>query len=342
MLSAADRELRKGRITSSTAAAVLGLSTWMSPLAAWVEIVSGTADEDDEDEDEKKESSGGDAEDEEIRAEHERGHFLEPALCDWARHRLAAEVGCDLELVRPPTIVHPHESWAADSVDGLLVRRLDSGGTARFATVEAKSVAGGLDAWGEAGTAQVPPYVEIQARWHAWAYDVPVTYVPMLGPRLSLALYVVPRNADIEEALVETTHDWWHWHVEGGRQPEATGADEAVLRRLFPRHREKSLIRDDPALALLCRQDVELRESLAAAKESRKAVRAEIMDRLRDAEGAKGDGYSISWRTGKPKASVDWQAVARELGASDELIERHTRSRTNRILRTSWSPKEDA
>ena len=331
MLSHADRELRRGRITSSTAAAALGLSSWMSPLAAWVEIVEphdeGTEIEDDE------------QEDEEMLAHHERGHFLEPALMEWAVHRLqrAGFVGADLGLRRPPTTISETLSWAADSVDGIV---FDERGD--VAALEAKTVAGGLQQWGEPETDQVPAYVSIQCRWHMIMHDLPVCYVPMLGPRLALSLYVVRRDAAIESALVDTLGAWHHVHVVGGVQPAATGADERVLKRLFPRQRAGELP-DDLAIAMLVRQDVELRERLKADGEARSSVRAEIMDRLRDAEGCRGDGYSVTWKAGKDRTSIDHRALVEALAPGPELVEAHTRVRPGaRILRTTWNPKEDA
>jgi predicted phage-related endonuclease len=325
MLTHADRELRKGRITSSTAAAALGLSSWMSPLEAWAEIV--------EPHDEGTEADDDEQEDEEMIAHHERGHFLEPALLEWCTHKVRQESGGDLFLVQPRTMVHPTIGWIADSCDGLLFL---SDGDRPFAAMEAKSVAGGLAAWGEPETSEVPAYVEIQARWHCLAHDVPVCWIPMLGPRLQLTRYVVRRDAAIEDALVDTLGAWHEVHVIGGVQPAATGADERVLKRLFPRQRAGELP-DDPAIAMLVRQDVELRERLKADGEARSSVRAEIMDRLRDAEGCRGDGYSVTWKAGKDRTSIDYRALVEAFAPDPELVEAHTRVRPGaRILRTTW------
>jgi predicted phage-related endonuclease len=333
MLSHADRELRKGRITSSTAAAALGLSSWMSPLEAWAEIVDPYDEGTDVDDDEQ--------EDEEMLAHHERGHFLEPALMEWAKHRVQSAMHVDLDVVRPRTRVHRQHEWIADSADGLLEIR-DQELDATVAALEAKTIAGGLSQWGEPETDQVPAYVSIQCRWHMLVHDVPVCYVPMLGPRLALSLYVVRRDAAIEEALVDTLGAWHEVHVIGGVQPAATGADEKVLKRLFPRQRAGELP-DDPAIAMLVRQDVELRQRLKVDGEARSAVRAEIMDRLRDAEGCRGDGYSVTWKAGKDRTSIDYRALVEALAPGHELVEAHTRVRPGaRVLRTTWNPKEDA
>jgi hypothetical protein len=56
-----------------------------------------------------------------------------------------------------------------------------------------------------------------------------------------------------------------------------------------------------------------------------------------DAAELEGPGFLIRWRNARPTLETDWQAVAREVGATPELISKFTTVKTGpRTFRPLW------
>lgn len=160
------------RITASKVAAILGLSPWESPRSTWHRM-------------------HGDLPREESNTVQQRGHFLEPAILAWwlAQHPEVLSV-----MEQQPTYLLG--DWAAATPDAAALNPDED----EWVLVEAKSSAYD-DEWGTPGTDQIPAYYLTQVIWQMHVSGIHRCYVPMIGPRLKFAEYVVdyePYASDAE------------------------------------------------------------------------------------------------------------------------------------------------
>jgi putative phage-type endonuclease len=201
-------EERRTGLGGTDAAAVLGVSPWVSPLDVYNEKVHGITTE---------------TTDPEQLARMAWGLTVEPAL--HARYR---EVSGRTRLRRVSahsrTMRHPKLPWVIGHPDAL-----DSEVVVDYKWNER------AQGWGEPGTDEVPPHYKLQI-WH---------YMLLTGRRLGVlyasvggrppAEWLVPWVPEIP-LLGEEEGDWWREHVLAGVPPDPTGAeaDAHALRRMYP------------------------------------------------------------------------------------------------------------
>lgn len=172
MLSPEAKQARIGKITSSVAAACLGLSSRMSPLAAWLSI-RGEADDIDS-------------------PATQRGDALEAVTLDEPCRRYG--------WIREPAPFVQLVDWAGDSCDAIYT--LDG---VPVALGEGKTAGLGVAAdYGEEGTDEIPDAALIQALWHLIHHPTfNVCVVPVLvgGYDFSFKVYNVLRNEELQAHL---------------------------------------------------------------------------------------------------------------------------------------------
>lgn len=174
-------------ITASKVAAILGVSPWESQRSIWHKM-------------------HGDILEPPATAAQSRGHYLEPAILAWwsdqhpefwesgdytSSHQQSFTLG-DWAAATPDMSVHP----LAPKVEGKLGRKI----LPPSALVEAKSVSS-LDDWGDEGTDVIPAYYLTQVYWQMHVSGATRCYVPIIGPRLVFAEYVVDYDPEYGEAL---------------------------------------------------------------------------------------------------------------------------------------------
>lgn len=311
-----DHALRRGRITSSRVAACLGIDPWKSPLQAWLEITGREPEP-------------------ETNEVMDRGRRLEDALLQYA----ADQHGWTWR--KPGTIGHPEHSWAADSADAEFLDGDDVVAIGEGKTVNARMI----DSWGTPGTAEVPDYVTVQSLWHLWhRQGVARCVVPILGGYdMTFEVYEVRRDEEAIGVMVEGLARWHRNFVLGDRAPKADHRDGPTLDRLF-RAKSQGKLLDDPGLWV----DVEsVVLGAIAAKEARddadqqyETLRAALRELLQGYDGAKGDGWSVSYREQKGRAVVNWRAIVDEMDVPPELYQKHTRlTPSSRSLRITGPRK---
>lgn len=299
MLTDAHRQQRKGRITSSVIGAVLDLDPFSSPYDAALRIMGDDA------------FAGSDA--------ARRGDVLEAACLQYA----AEETG--MRLAPAPFVAH--EDWSGDSTDGLLV---DDKGALQH-VVEAKTVSlhAMTDEWGEPGTDDIPEKFLAQCHWHLLHHpEARSCFVPVLfGGEFVFRLYEVPRDEAFEATLRQTAKTWHTRHIRN-KEPVPIGASHADKRRLqkqHPRDWDDMLVWDD-ALGNIVESRIAADKQLKAAQKEVDRLSNLLREALGDHSGvdAAAHGYSVTYRKNQDGARTDWQQVAREMGAGEELIYRHT------------------
>ena len=295
MLTDEQLKARKGRVTSSVVSLIVGSNPWGDEEAAYKRIMGLSTFQG--------------------NAATKRGDMLEHVVLDYV---------CDQfpELHREDPAFVPKDDWAGDSMDALYLdgNRPVFGG-------EGKTVAGaGADKWGEPGTSQVPEYVKHQAMWHLFHWpQVDRIYVPVLfgGSRFEFQLYHVERRDSEIEALAKACYQWWERHIKHAVPPAGS-----TIRRSG----EAGTAGGDRPIKPADSERINNLAHVYAQAKSQNEVSKSAMDVTRD-EMLKALGTEDrvttpiakvirSVRGAKPK--VDWRAVAQELHAPDEVIERNT------------------
>lgn len=171
-------------MTASKAAGALGLSPWESPLSTWLRMAGHLP-------------PAADATD-----AMRRGHLLEPALIEWTRQQHP-------ELLIRAAKVTRYSSrldWAAANLDGYAVPADRPRSRNPHIVIEAKTDSDG-SSWGQPGTDEVPPYYWVQAQWQMHLTGARVCLMPMIGPWLRFAEYVIEyderRSMVIEAKLAQ-------------------------------------------------------------------------------------------------------------------------------------------
>lgn len=168
-------------ITASKVAAILGVSPWESPRSVWHLM-------------------HGDLPREESTEVQRRGHYLEPAILAWWRDQHGV---LDGEFkVQPEYLLG---NWAAATPD--MVTHVEAYNHENV-LVEAKSTADDGD-WGDPGTDEIPDYYLVQVYWQMHVSGIHRCYVPVIGPRLKFAEYVVDYEPTYGQALERTMRKFY-------------------------------------------------------------------------------------------------------------------------------------
>lgn len=158
-------------MTASKVAAVLGVSTYESPRSLW-HLMRGDVDRDPQ------------------TTSQARGHYLEPAVLAWFFDQ---HPGVVRHYPMGATFV-ADDGWRACSPDAFAVT------PAGVLPVEAKSEADGHK-WGAPGTDEIPIGYMAQCMWTMHVLGAERCFVPMIGPRLEFAEYVVEYSPELGASI---------------------------------------------------------------------------------------------------------------------------------------------
>lgn len=282
-LTAEQLEQRKGLITASDAAAVLGLNPWKGPLDVWNEKVNGAAP---------------------FRGNFKtrRGHAVEPLLLEWLGEKKAPLV---LKPAGDVTLVHPVLSWLGATPDALLFDRAED--KRPVANGEAKST-GLVEHWtDEDGDPKVPDYYHPQVVVQMAVTGVAKTFVvaEMIDPRESEPWIIeVARDAELEAIVLEELDDFRRKHIETRTPPPLDGASYRQIASVFRTPKFAELVPASPSDAELARAYLNAQAIAKAATEEAEHAKAALCARIGEREGMVGDGWRVHW---KERAAQSYQ-----------------------------------
>lgn len=292
-LTAQQLDLRRTGIGSSEIGAVAGLSPFSGPLAVWLQKTGrSTFDGNDQ---------------------TEIGDLLEEPIARLAQKRLGLP-----KLVRGTTCPHRRHPWILATPDYLAPWDPDSP-----CIVECKNVGHRMmHHWGD-GPDDVPDYYRAQVEWQMEVLDVEVAHVAALLGGREFRLYEIHRDRDLFEALRTVAERFWFDHVVAGVQPapDGTAAARAYLAERYPRNL-RPLEDATPEVSELMYELADIRGAMKHLEKREAITEQRLKDYIGEREGFKGEGFVVTWKNEK-QGRVAWEAVARALGATDEVIERH-------------------
>lgn len=311
-------------IGGSDISAILGLSPWATPLTVYARVKSGRWEG-------------------ETTPAMRRGTLMEPVI-----RQMYAEDSSS-SLLGPQSLVHPRLPYGRASLDDVAVRD----GARRVLELKTD----GRDRahqWGTPGTDEIPEQYLIQTHWYVGtalevgAVDVPEADVAalLLGVEDSPRVYRVAHDADVYGWLVEQVEKFWRDYVEPSRPPPPTlpAREAEAVRRLFPAQREPlvsfhELPPEDMAAVLAY---AKARRAANAAKEEAEAAEVRLKLAIGWRAGVEGlppdSGLKrVAWVSDKA-GRVSWkdafEALARETGASPEVVQKVAESHRGEPGRT--------
>ncbi len=225
-------------------------------------------------------------------------------------------------------VIHPTEDWQVCSPDGIVCgaegNEYPFPGARWLYGLEVKTADRAVaHLWGEPGTDQVPDDYALQCHWSMYVTGLRRWDVAVLIGGNDFRVYSLEYDEEMMDAILPELESFWFANVLAGVPPEASSADNDFLSKLLKQSTDELITSDDTVTTLA----VALREAKSELKERESEV-DEIEARLKaiigHRAGAEGPGYRILWKNNRDSNPVDWQAVAKAMGASPEVIAAHT------------------
>jgi len=315
-------EARKGGIGGSDAGTIVGVNKYKSAYALWGEKTGIMPTE----------FSGNDATDwghdleRPIAAHYARKH--NKAVVEWPVILRSLEEGREFMFANLDfLIVEPSEEFPAGTVQ-----------TWRFATpppnvegiLEVKTA--GIASPGNPGAwayNNIPESYMLQGYHYgivAGFHEVPkITFAALIGGQ-GLQVREMEWNQNIADNLIIAEAEFWEQVVTKTAPPtDGSEATEAAQRQRYPRHEEGKFVEAEVDLLALIAEFEAAKEEADAADAKRKALRAQIVELVGDAESAKYNGtVLLTYKAGKEVESLDADRIKKE---APEIWERFKKVR---------------
>ncbi len=281
---------RRAGIGGSDAAAILGLNPFSSPMSVWAEKVS-------------------DAEPEELRGNE--SVWLGNVLEEHVARRYAEETG--LPVVRCNKMLqHPKYPFMLANID----RRIRN---ARIG-IEIKTTS--MMNKTDFANGQISPWYYVQCMhylavtgWKEW-----LLLVLVIGK--GLYSFTIDRDEKEIRSLVKAEEAFWNGYVKTGKMPPADGsqaAAKAIALRFPASDGTAKELTCDAAVRRYVNLDMQIR-SLEAEKE---VMRQQIQTEMGTAETGTVDGFTVSWKSAKPRVTLDSKRLSAEM---PEVYSRYCRT----------------
>jgi putative phage-type endonuclease len=299
-------ETRNKGLGGSDLAAVVGISPFKTPFDVWLDKT-------------------GQSEPEQEKPWLEWGNRLEPVIAK------AYSDKTGVALIKNSVVFqHPKHSWFIGTPDYLRPtepRGLDCKTSSGFSR----------DKWGEEGTDQIPDYYIVQAQWYMTLTGAHLWDIPVLIGGNDFRSYIVRHNEDLEDALLNAAEKFWTKHVLGETAPEMLPSTQAEqwLRRRFAKNREimRKANAEEEGLAS---ELLSVREGIETREKKKAEIEMKLKASIGPSEGIEGDFGKITWKSNKDSQKIDWEGIAKKLGAHLEIISSFTTTKSGaRVLRVS-------
>ncbi|CAK1344382.1 phage-type endonuclease [Burkholderia pseudomallei] len=201
---------RKSGVGGSDAAPILGLSPFKTAYEVWLDKTRTELVDNDVDTLERVQF----------------GRLMEDIIAREYARREGVKVRRRRELIR-----HPRYQWMIANPD-----RLIEGRRCGLECKNVDSMAFRLGDWGEPGTDQAPDEYVLQCQHYMIVLDYPVWHLAACVGGNRLVTFVIERDKELAEMLIDAEHEFWQ-HVEERRPPPLDYEHPTslpLLRRLYP------------------------------------------------------------------------------------------------------------
>jgi putative phage-type endonuclease len=179
--------------------------------------------------------------------------------------------------------------------------------------------------WGEEGTAEVPEAYALQCQHEIMCRPgIERCHLAVLIGGQKLRSYVVERDDEMIEDLLSIERRFLA-NARLGIAPEMDGSEAATayLRGISPRDDASrwELPEDVEALGLAY---MAASASVKSAEEQKASAGNKLREAMSDHASGAGRLLKITYRNSKDRTNVNWEEVAREVGASPVIVQKHT------------------
>ncbi len=279
MLTDDQKAEREGKLGSSDAAVVAGLSSYKSPLQLYHELRGDVPRYTKED----------------TRAQ-QMGSRLEPVIAEMAAEDMR------VPIVRMPTVTSQAYPWMVANVDFVITEDPRGPGI-----MEVKN-RGAEKPWDE-----IPHDIMLQVEHQFICTGYAWGVVAVLFEYGNLVTYPVSPDQSVQSSLIELESRFMDG-VERGIAPQAvwTAANVDFLKRLYPKDAGTAIEITDvraPAVAYnFCRA----RQALKQAEELKTEAEGHLKSWMQDASTATIEGFKLSWKATKGSRRFDEEKFAEE------------------------------
>lgn len=187
--------------------------------------------------------------------------------------------------------------------------------------------------WGERGTDQIPLVYQIQCHWYMGFYsvdrwEVAVMFFNTDNEPVGYSEYTIRRDDEVIQALREAAITFWNEHVVPGIPPEEDRIDETVVefvKNQFPADTVPEEVANEEEEKTVERY-VRAKIALQAATSEFDSAKIAVQESIGERAGILSRFGKIAWKKTKDRCVVDWKPVALKAGATQKLIEQHTKT----------------
>ncbi|MDR1020859.1 MAG: YqaJ viral recombinase family protein [Synergistaceae bacterium] len=287
-------ERRKG-IGGSDAAKVLGISKWGGPLSVFMDKTGRSPER-------------------EMTEAMEMGVLLEEAVARLFMSRTGFRVARVNGILR-----HPEHPWMLASVDRRIVGH-KSGlecKTAHF--MKAAQWEG--DGLPDDYYCQTQHYCAVTGWESCW--------IAALVGGQRFVFKEVPRNDAFIKEMTAREREFWNEYVAKDEPPPAGASDD--VSEIYPEDATGAMLEPEARHTGMLERIFELEGEASRISGLIDGLKNRIRQDIGEAAGIEG---IATWKNNRPSLRVDWEAVAQELGATPEVISRHTAAKPGaRVLR---------
>lgn len=178
------------------------------------------------------------------------------------------------------------------------------------------------DAWGAAGTDNVPQHYLVQVATYMALTGCSIADLAVLFGNQELRIYILRRDLELEQEILARAAEWWRSHVIADIAPEP--ASESDVLKLFPRDNQRE-IEATPEIAEAVARLVGIKAGIKELEADEQAQRDLITAHMGEAAVLRYQGATLcTWKAARESGRTDWKAVAAALNPPPEIVAANT------------------
>jgi len=218
------------------------------------------------------------------------GNWLEGPILEWAAGELGVEITRD-----------PKDLFHVERREGILAANHDSLIIGKDESIEGKYANGEMaKAYGEPFTDQIPDHVIVQVQHQMFVSELSKVYVALATPSyyaVDRRLYIVQRDDELIEQIVEFGRQWWQEHVLAKQPPNGEGVPPLYVLKTLERRQGAQIRLPEEAVAWANRR-TELKEQIKSLTAEVVVEDTRLIHALTDAEiGLLPDGRKVTYHS---------------------------------------------